>query len=123
MQLGRGLVSLGDAAVVSGYFRREPANTLWKKSGSFTILNIDHSQALLGLAVPYLLNDRREIAMSGTLRDTCRASLEAAGKTYHYYSLAELAKTYPSLRKLPSSLRSKFSSKTFSENGSLRSDG
>jgi len=32
--------------------------------------------------------------MSGTLRDACRASLTAAGKTYHYYSLAELAKTY-----------------------------
>ena len=43
--------------------------------------------------------------MSGTLRETCRASLEAAGKTYHYYSLAELAKTYPSLRKLPFSLK------------------
>ena len=43
--------------------------------------------------------------MSGTLRDTCLASLEAAGKTYQYYSLAELAKTYPSLRKLPFSLK------------------
>ena len=43
--------------------------------------------------------------MSRTLRDKCLASLEAAGKTYHYYSLAELAKTYPSLRKLPFSLK------------------
>ena len=33
------------------------------------------------------------------------ASLEAAGKTYHYYSLAELAKTYPALEKLPFSLK------------------
>jgi len=43
--------------------------------------------------------------MSGTLRDACRASLTAAGKTYHYYSLAELAKTYPALEKLPFSLK------------------
>ena len=43
--------------------------------------------------------------MSETLRDACCASLEAAGKTYHYYSLAELAKTYPALEKLPFSLK------------------
>jgi len=43
--------------------------------------------------------------MSQTLREACRASLEAAGKTYHYYSLAELAKTYPSVQKLPFSLK------------------
>ena len=39
----------------------------------------------------------KENAMSETLRDACRASLDAAGKTYHYYSLAVLAKTYPAL--------------------------
>ena len=43
--------------------------------------------------------------MSETLRDACRASLDAAGKTYHYYSLAALAKTYPALEKLPYSLK------------------
>ena len=43
--------------------------------------------------------------MSGTLCDACCASLAAAGKTYHYYSLAELAKTYPALKKLPFSLK------------------
>ena len=43
--------------------------------------------------------------MSETLRDACRASLDAAGKTYHYYSLAVLAKTYPALEKLPYSLK------------------
>jgi aconitate hydratase len=43
--------------------------------------------------------------MSETLRDACRASLDAAGKTYHYYSLAALAKTYPALKKLPYSLK------------------
>ena len=43
--------------------------------------------------------------MSKTLRDVCRASLNAAGKTYHYYSLAELAKTYPALNRLPFSLK------------------
>ena len=43
--------------------------------------------------------------MSETLRDACRASLDSAGKTYHYYSLAELAKTYPALEKLPYSLK------------------
>ena len=43
--------------------------------------------------------------MSETLRDTCCASLEAAGKTYHYYSLAKLAKIYPALEKLPFSLK------------------
>ena len=65
----------------------------------------DHLEAPLELAVSHLLNDRREIAMSETLRDACCASLEAAGKTYHYYSLAELAKTYPALEKLPFSLK------------------
>ena len=84
MQPGRGLVSLRDAALDFGYFRRELANTLWKKPGSFPIISHDHLQALLGLAVPYLLNDRREIAMSGSLRGTYRASLEAAGKPYLY---------------------------------------
>ena len=43
--------------------------------------------------------------MSGTLRDSCCASLEAAGKTYQYYSLAELAKTYPAIKRLPFSLK------------------
>ena len=43
--------------------------------------------------------------MSKTLRDVCRTSLNAAGKTYHYYSLAELAKAYPALGKLPYSLK------------------
>ncbi|MEK9910482.1 MAG: aconitate hydratase AcnA [Candidatus Puniceispirillum sp.] len=43
--------------------------------------------------------------MSTTLRDACRSSLNAAGKTYHYYSLAELAKTYPALEMLPFSLK------------------
>ena len=43
--------------------------------------------------------------MSKTLRDACRASLNAAGKKYHYYSLAELAKVYPALEKLPFSLK------------------
>ena len=43
--------------------------------------------------------------MSKTLRDACRASLKAAGKIYHYYSLAELAKIYPELEKLPYSLK------------------
>ena len=43
--------------------------------------------------------------MSKTLRDACRASLNAAGKVYHYYSLAELAKIYPALEKLPYSLK------------------
>ena len=48
---------------------------------------------------------KKENAMSETLRDACRASLDAAGKTYHYYSLAALAKTYPALEKLPYSLK------------------
>ena len=43
--------------------------------------------------------------MSTTLRDACRSSLNAAGKTYHYFSLAELAKTYPALERLPFSLK------------------
>ncbi len=43
--------------------------------------------------------------MSETLRNACCASLNAAGKTYNYYSLALLAKTYPALRKLPYSLK------------------
>ena len=43
--------------------------------------------------------------MSGTLRDACRASLNASGEIYHYYSLAELAKIYPALEKLPYSLK------------------
>ncbi|MDC1383266.1 aconitate hydratase AcnA [Candidatus Puniceispirillum sp.] len=43
--------------------------------------------------------------MSKTLREACCTSLNAAGKTYHYYSLAELAKTYPALEKLPYSLK------------------
>ena len=43
--------------------------------------------------------------MSETLRDTCFASLEAAGKAYHYYSLAKLAKIYPAIEKLPFSLK------------------
>ncbi len=43
--------------------------------------------------------------MSKTLREACRVSLEVDGKVYHYYSLAELAKTYPSLHRLPFSLK------------------
>ena len=43
--------------------------------------------------------------MSQTLRDACLASLNAAGETYYYYSLAELAKTYPALVNLPYSLK------------------
>ena len=43
--------------------------------------------------------------MSKTLRDICCASLEAGGKTYHYYSLAVLARSYPALEKLPFSLK------------------
>ena len=47
----------------------------------------------------------KENAMSETLREACRASLESGGKTYYYYSLTELAKTYPALEKLPYSLK------------------
>ena len=43
--------------------------------------------------------------MSKKLRDKCTASLNVFGKAYHYYSLAELAKTYPALEKLPYSLK------------------
>ena len=43
--------------------------------------------------------------MSNDLRDACRQQLEAAGQTYSYYSLAELAKTYPSVARLPYSMK------------------
>ena len=43
--------------------------------------------------------------MSTDLRDACRQQLEAAGQTYSYYSLAELAKTYPSVSRLPYSMK------------------
>ncbi len=43
--------------------------------------------------------------MSKTLREACRSSLNVAGKTYQYYSLAKLAKTYPALERLPFSLK------------------
>ena len=43
--------------------------------------------------------------MSKTLREDCRATLSAAGKEYTYYSLAELAKTYPAIERLPFSLK------------------
>ena len=43
--------------------------------------------------------------MSTDLRDACRQQLEAAGQTYSYYSLAELAKTYPSVARLPYSMK------------------
>ena len=43
--------------------------------------------------------------MSQTLRDACRASLAVGGKDYKYYSLAALAETYPSLSRLPYSLK------------------
>ena len=43
--------------------------------------------------------------MSKTLRDTCRANLDVGSKSYRYYSLASLAETYPSLARLPFSLK------------------
>ena len=43
--------------------------------------------------------------MSKTLRDACRANLNVGSKTYRYYSLASLAETYPSLARLPFSLK------------------
>jgi aconitate hydratase len=43
--------------------------------------------------------------MSTDLRDACRQQLQVAGQTYSYYSLAELAKTYPSIARLPYSMK------------------
>mgnify|MGYP001194057225 FL=1 len=43
--------------------------------------------------------------MTETLKDKCRQQLGVADQTYTYYSLPELAKTYPSIHKLPYSLR------------------
>ena len=43
--------------------------------------------------------------MTETLKDKCRQQLRVAGQTYTYYSLPELAKTYPSIQKLPYSLK------------------
>ncbi len=43
--------------------------------------------------------------MSTDLRDACRLQLQVAGQTYSYYSLAELAKTYPSIARLPYSMK------------------
>ncbi len=43
--------------------------------------------------------------MTETLKDKCRQQLGVAGQTYTYYSLPELAKTYPSIHKLPYSLK------------------
>ena len=84
---------------------RQTGNYPLEKRQMIIYNKADRLEAPLELAVSHLLNDRREIAMSETLRDACCASLEAAGKTYHYYSLAELAKTYPALEKLPFSLK------------------
>ena len=43
--------------------------------------------------------------MTETLKDKCRQQLGVADQTYTYYSLPELAKTYPSIQKLPYSLK------------------
>ena len=43
--------------------------------------------------------------MTETLKDKCRQQLGVADQTYTYYSLPELAKTYPSIKKLPYSLK------------------
>ena len=43
--------------------------------------------------------------MTETLKDKCRQQLGVADQTYTYYSLPELAKTYPSIHKLPYSLK------------------
>ncbi len=43
--------------------------------------------------------------MKETLKDKCRQQLGVADQTYTYYSLPELAKTYPSIKKLPYSLK------------------
>ena len=69
---------------------RQTGNYPLEKRQMIIYNNVDHLEAPLDLAVSQLLNDRREIAMSETLRAACCASLETAGKTYQYYSLAEL---------------------------------
>ena len=43
--------------------------------------------------------------MTETFKDKCRQQLGVADQTYTYYSLPELAKTYPSIHKLPYSLK------------------
>ena len=43
--------------------------------------------------------------MTETLKDKCRQQLRVADQTYTYYSLPELAKTYPSIHNLPYSLK------------------
>ena len=43
--------------------------------------------------------------MTETLKDKCRQQLRVADQTYTYYSLPELAKTYPSIQKLHYSLK------------------
>ncbi len=43
--------------------------------------------------------------MTETLKDKCRQQLVVADQTYTYYSLPELAKTYPYIHKLPYSLK------------------
>ena len=43
--------------------------------------------------------------MTETLKNKCRQQLGVADQTYTYYSLPELAKTYPSIHKLPYSLK------------------
>lgn len=43
--------------------------------------------------------------MSTTSKDLCRQKLTVGGKSYTYYSLAKLAETYPSIAKLPHSLK------------------
>lgn len=43
--------------------------------------------------------------MTETLKDKCRQQLVVADQTYTYYSLPELAKTYPNIHKLPYSLK------------------
>ena len=72
---------------------QQTGNYPLEKRQMIIYIEADRLEAPLELAVSHLLNDRREIAMSETLRDACCASLEAAGITYHYYSLAKLAKT------------------------------
>jgi aconitate hydratase len=43
--------------------------------------------------------------MSETLRQSCRTNLVVGSRSYSYYSLATLSQTYPSIEKLPFSLK------------------
>ena len=83
------------------------ANTLWKLRVILAIKMTVRYGHPSGWPFHFIVGFdlEKENAMSETLRDACRASLDAAGKTYHYYSLAALAKTYPALEKLPYSLK------------------